>query len=142
MLKIFNKGIYPRDWPLASSDTNRPNFVFKDNNQIAFKPESVTIIYDKARFTDGQKAYLLSMFQPENKNAYFVELHDAVAKRLLAQINLQPQSYIIFADYHKLISKPLFLANKVADELDALMIGEIASEIEYADQQVDKVLLE
>lgn len=114
----------PLAWP------TKPNFDFDLNASEVLPVNSAVVIFDDAKLTQSQKAFLLSMFDPAKTKTDFVEMNNA--KQIFSKYNLTPDSYLMYRVQlnQKLpIIRPLFLPDKKFNELDFLLIEDVASQI-------------
>lgn len=114
----------PLAWP------TKPNFDFDLNASEVLPFNSAVVIFDDAKLTQSQKAFLLSMFDPAKTKTNFVEINNA--KQIFSKYNLKPDSYLMYRVQlnQKLpIIRPLFLQDQKFNELDFLLIGDVASQI-------------
>lgn len=114
----------PLAWP------TKPNFDFDLNADEVLPLNSAVVIFDDAKLTQSQKAFLLSMFDPAKTKTDFVEMNNA--KRIFNKYNLTPDSYLMYRVQlnQKLpIIRPLFLQDQKFNELDFLLIEDVASQI-------------
>lgn len=114
----------PLAWP------TKPNFDFDLNASEVLPFNSAVVIFDDAKLTQSQKAFLLSMFDPAKTKTDFVNIDNA--KRIFDKYNLTPDSYLMYRVQlnQKLpIIRPLFLQDQKFNELDFLLIGDVASQI-------------
>jgi len=114
----------PLPWPAKF------NFYFDLNVDEVLPVNSAVVIYDDMRLTQSQRAYLLSMFDPAKTKTDFVNIDNA--KRIFDKYNLKPDSYLMYRVQlnQKLpIIRPLFLQDQKFNELDFLLIGDVASQI-------------
>lgn len=114
----------PLAWP------TKPNFDFDVNASEVLPINSAVVIFDDAKLTQSQKAFLLSMFDPAKTKTNFVEMNNA--KQIFSKYNLTPDSYLMYRVQlnQKLpIIRPLFLPDQKFNELDFLLIEDVASQI-------------
>ena len=114
----------PLAWP------TKPNFDFDLNASEVLPLNSAVVIFDDAKLTQSQKAFLLSMFDPAKTKTNFVEINNA--KQIFSKYNLMPDSYLMYRVQlnQKLpIIRPLFLQDQKFNELDFLLIEDVASQI-------------
>lgn len=114
----------PLAWP------TKPNFDFDVNASEVLPINSAVVIFDDAKLTQSQKAFLLSMFDPAKTKTDFVEMNNA--KQIFSKYNLMPDSYLMYRVQlnQKLpIIRPLFLPDQKFNELDFLLIEDVASQI-------------
>lgn len=114
----------PLAWP------TKPNFGFDLNASEVLPLNSAVVIFDDAKLTQSQKAFLLSMFDPVKTKTDFVEMNNA--KQIFSKYNLAPDSYLMYRVQlnQKLpIIRPLFLPDQKFNELDFLLIEDVASQI-------------
>ena len=114
----------PLAWP------TKPNFAFDLNADEILPVNSAVVIFDDTKLTQSQKAFLLSMFDPAKTKTDFVEMNNA--KRIFNKYNLTPDSYLMYRVQlnQKLpIIRPLFLPDQKFNELDFLLIEDVASQI-------------
>ena len=114
----------PLAWP------TKPNFDFDLNADEVLPINSAVVIFDDTKITQSQKAFLLSMFDPAKTKTDFVEMNNA--KQIFNKYNLTPDSYLMYRVQlnQKLpIIRPLFLPDQKFNELDFLLIEDVASQI-------------
>lgn len=114
----------PLAWP------TKPNFDFDVNASEVLPINSAVVIFDDAKLTQSQKAFLLSMFDPAKTKTNFVAINNA--KQIFSKYNLTPDSYLMYRVQlnQKLpIIRPLFLPDQKFNELDFLLIEDVASQI-------------
>lgn len=114
----------PLAWP------TKPNFAFDLNADEVLPLNSAVVIFDDVKLTQSQKAFLLSMFDPAKTKTNFVAINNA--KQIFSKYNLTPDSYLMYRVQlnQKLpIIRPLFLPDKKFNELDFLLIEDVASQI-------------
>lgn len=114
----------PLVWP------TKPNFDFDLNADEVLPVNSAVVIFDDAKLTQSQKAFLLSMFDPAKTKTNFVEINNA--KQIFSKYDLMPDSYLMYRVQlnQKLpIIRPLFLPDQKFNELDFLLIEDVASQI-------------
>ena len=130
MLK--RKIIYPRQWPELNAKNNQPLIRFEGTDGMQCRLNSATILYEPERFTASQKAYLLSMFKPEQDDVCYIPVNSALGNKLRDIMNLDATSHLIYQTgdataapqiYH------LFLDKRNLDELDLGIIDKIACKL-------------
>lgn len=123
-LMFKHKSRDPLAWPA------KPNFAFDLNADEVLPINSAVVIFDDTKITQSQKAFLLSMFDPAKTKTDFVEMNNA--KQIFNKYNLTPDSYLMYRVQlnQKLpIIRPLFLPDQKFNELDFLLIEDVASQI-------------
>lgn len=131
-IMLKRKNTYPREWPNLNDKDNEPLVRFDGADGIQCRLNSAIIIYEPDRFTASQKAYLLSMFKPEQDDVCYIPVNSEIGNRLRDIMNLDATSHLIYQDgdanrppqlYH------LFLEDRHLDELDLGIVDNIACKL-------------
>lgn len=130
MPHFFKKKLsYPAAWPDLDAPGNPANFKLV-HNQLQFEPLTATVIYDEKRLTAAQTARLLSLFKPQQKEAFLVPLASDLAAMLFRRLRLHPGCYVLFADLNQLEISTLFLAPPLETELATAKLESVAMQID------------